>query len=605
MDGLNPRHSQFWFALASFACAFTAHAQVAPPPAPPIISGGNPFSLKSPEAPAAQLYSIGDPTNEEQYYLELINRARANPTAEGIRLALTTDPNVLSAYNAFGVNLVLMQSQFVLILPAPPLSMNSTLMNAARAHSQNMLQNNYQGHSGPDGSLTTRLAGYTAGANGWSIGENVYAYSKSVWYGHAGFEVDWGGSAATGGMQSPPGHRQNIHSATFREVGVGVVLGSAGGSGGVGSQLVTQDFGTVGGLLPFVTGVVYRDLNNNGFYDPGEGLGGVTVTIANVNSYAVTASSGGYSVPVPGSGNYTVTFSGGTAPTTQKTASVVNGQNTKVDYIVTGSATPTPTPSATPTVPPGPPTLANISTRAVVGPGANVLIGGFIVTGTESKRVIVRGVGPSLSLPGKMLNPTVELHDAAGATIAFNDNWGQSANSAAIAESGVAPADPNEAAILMDLAPGSYTAVLSGANLTTGIAVVEIYDLDSAADSKLANISTRVLVQAGDSALIGGLIVVGQSPADVIVRAIGPSLSIPGAMVDPTLELRDASGALVASNDNWRSTQEAAITETGVAPTRDAESAIVTSLSPGSYTAIVRGANGTTGVAVVEVYQLN
>jgi len=604
MDGLNPRHLRICFSLAFFAC-FAARAQIAPPPAPPVVEGGAQFSIHSPNAPTAQLYSIGDPTNEEQYYLELINRARANPTAEGNRLALTTDPNVLSAYNAFGVNLVLMQSQFVLILPAPPLSMNSTLMNAARAHSQNMLQNNYQGHSGPDGSLTTRLAGYTAGANGWSAGENVYAYSKSVWYGHAGFEVDWGGSAAAGGMQSPPGHRQNIHSANFREVGVGVVLGSSGGSGGVGPQLVTQDFGTVGGLLPFVTGVVYRDPNNNGFYDPGEGLGGVTVTIANVNSYAVTASSGGYSVPVSGSGSYTVTFSGGSAPTTQKNVSVLNGQNAKVDYIVTGAASPSPTPTATPTVPPGPPTLANISTRAVVGTGANVLIGGFIVTGTESKRVIVRGVGPSLSLPGKMLNPTLELHDAGGATIAFNDNWGQSANSAAIAESGVAPANANEPAILMDLAPGSYTAVLSGANQTTGLAVVEIYDLDSGADSKLANISTRVLVQAGDAALIGGLIVIGQSAADVIVRAIGPSLSVPGAMVDPTLELRDASGALVASNDNWRSTQEAAIAETGVAPTRDAESAIVTWLSPGSYTAIVRGANGATGVAVVEVYQLN
>ena len=593
MNGLNPRHIRISFAVASLAFAFRAVGQVAPPPAPPMVSGGSPFSIESPQAPTGQLYSIGDPTNEEQYYLELINRARANPTAEGIRLAVTTDPNVLSAYSAFGVNLVLMQAQFALIAPAPPLSMNSTLMNAARAHSQNMLQNNYQGHAGPDGSLTTRLAGYTSGANGWSIGENVYAYSKSVWYGHAGFQVDWGGSAATGGMQSPPGHRQNIHSASFREVGVGVVLGS----NGVGPQLVTQDFGMVGGLQPFVTGVVYRDLNNNGFYDPGEGLGGVTVTIANVNAYAVTASSGGYSVPVPGSGNYNVTFSGGSAPTTQKSVNVANAQNAKADYVVTGSAPPTPTPT--------PATLANISTRAVVGTGSNVLIGGFIVTGTESKRVIVRAIGPSLPLPGKMLDPTLELHDAAGATIAANDNWGQSTNSAAIAVSGVAPSNASESAILMDLAPGSYTAVLSGVNQTTGIAVVEVYDLDSAADSKLANISTRVLVQTGDAALIGGLIVVGQSSADVIVRAIGPSLPVSGAMANPTLELRDASGTLVGSNDDWRSTQQAAIIATGVAPTRDAESAIVTSLSPGSYTAIVRGANSSTGVAVVEVYQLN
>ena len=592
MDGLNPRLS-FCFALAVFACATIGHAQVAPPPAPPMISGGTRFSTESPNSPTGQLYSIGDPTNDEQYYLELINRARANPTAEGIRLALTTDANVLNAYSAFGVNLVLMQSQFALIAPAPPLSMNATLLDAARAHSQNMLQNNYQGHSGPDGSLTTRLAGYTSGSNGWSIGENVYAYSKSVWYGHAAFEVDWGGTALTGGMQSPPGHRQNIHNPTFREIGVGVVLGSNGGSTGVGPQLVTQDFGTVGGLSPFVTGVVYRDLNGNGFYDPGEGVGGVTVTIANVNNYAVTASSGGYSVPVPGSGDYTVTFSGGSAPTAQQAVSVINGQNVKADYIVTGSAPPPPT------------KLANISTRALVGTGANVLIGGFIVTGTESKPVIIRGIGPSLPLPGKMLDPTLELHAASGAMIGFNDNWGQSADSAAIAQSGVAPADANESAILMTLAPGSYTVVLAGANQTTGTAVVEVYDLDTAVDSNLANISTRASVQTGDSVLIGGLIVVGTSATDVIVRAIGPSLAVPNAMADPTLELRDASGALLGSNDNWRSTQETAIINTGVAPTRDAEAAIVASFPPGSYTAIVRGANGTAGVAVVEVYQLN
>jgi hypothetical protein len=596
MDGLNPRQYRFWFALAFFACASIARAEKAPPPAPPVVTSA-PESLDSPAAPTAQLYSIGNPTNEEQFYLELINRARANPPAEGLRLATTTDPNVLGAYVSFGVNLVLMQAQFALIPSAPPLSMNATLTTAARAHSQNMLQNNYQGHNGPDGSLTTRLQGYIAGANGYSLGENVYAYSKSVWYGHAGFEVDWGGSAATGGMQSPPGHRVNIHSTGFREVGIGVVLGS---NGGVGPQLVTQDFGSLGGQLPFVTGVVYRDLNSNGFYDPGEGVGGVTITVSNADSDAVTASSGGYSVPVPGSGNYTVTFSGGSAPANQKNVSVVNAQNVKADYVVTGSATPTPTPPPTSAA-----TLANISTRAVVGTNENVLIGGFIVTGTEAKRVIIRGIGPSLPLPEKMSDPTLELHDSSGALIASNNNWGQSANSQEIANSGVAPSNPSEPAILMSLAPGSYTAVLAGANQSTGTAVVEVYDLDASADSKLANISTRALVQTGDNVLIGGLIVVGQSAADVIVRAIGPSLPVAGAMADPTLELRDANGSMMASNDNWRTTQQAAIIETGVAPTSDAEAAIVISFSPGSYTAIVRGANGATGVAVVEVYQLN
>jgi hypothetical protein len=555
-----------------------------------VIQSSLGWPAETPSSPV--LYSIGDPTNDEQYYLELINRARANPPAEGLRLATTSDQNVLGAYSSFGVNLVLMQTQFAAILPAPPLSMNATLLAAARAHSQNMLQNNYQGHAGPDGSLTTRLQSYTAGANGYALGENVYAYSKSVFYGHAGFEVDWGGTVATGGMQSPPGHRVNIHSAQFREVGIGVVLGSNGGPSGVGPQLVTQDFGSVGGLLPFVTGVVYRDLNGNGFYDPGEGVGGVTVNISNANYYAITASSGGYSVPVPGSGSYTVTFSGGPVTTAQRNVTVTAGQNAKADYIAAASGL-------------QPAALANISTRALVGTGESVMIGGFIITGTQPKRIVIRAIGPSLSLPDKMLDPVLELHDSTGGVVGFNDNWSQNANSQEIALSGFAPTSPSESALLVTLAPGAYTAIVSGASQTIGTAVVETYDLDPAANSKLANLSTRASVQTGDNVLIGGLIVMGQKSADVIVRAIGPSLAITGAMVDPTLDLRDGNGAPLAFNDNWRSTQQAAISATGLAPTRDAESAILTSLPPGTYTAIVRSANALTGVAVIEVYHLN
>jgi hypothetical protein len=146
---------------------------------------------------------------------------------------------------------------------------------------------------------------------------------------------------------------------------------------------------------------------------------------------------------------------------------------------------------------------------------------------------------------------------------------------------------------------------LSGVDQTTGTGLVEVYDLDPTANSKLANISTRAFVQSGDNVLIGGLIVLGPSAADVIVRAIGPSLTVPGAMADPMLELRDANGVLLASNDNWRSTQQSEIVASGVAPTQDAESAIVTTFLPGAYTAIVRGASGVAGVAVVEVYQLD
>jgi hypothetical protein len=609
VEGLNPaptrklrhRFIQFWGA-ASFllfgSCEISfaqITAPIAPPPAPPIVT--QPAAISPPGDAASttsSLYSIGDPTNEEQFYLELINRARANPPAEGVRLATTSDPNVLNAYNSFGVNLVLMQTQFAAIPARPPLSMNVVLMAAARGHSQNMLQNNYQGHNGPDGSLTTRLQSYTAGANGWSLGENVYAYSKSVFYGHAGFEVDWGGTVATGGMQFPAGHRENIHGAQFREVGVGVVIGSAGGSGGVGPQLVTQDFGSRGGLLPFVTGVVYRDLNGNGFYDPGEGVGGVTVNVTGANYYAVTANSGGYSVPVPGDGSYAVTFSGGSVATNQKSVSILGAQNVKADYVATAS--PTPTPMST---------LGNIATRSMVGTGENVLIGGFIITGTQPKKVIVRAIGPSLPLSDKMLDPTLELHDSSGAVIAFNDNWTESANPQGIIDTTLAPASPQESAIVRTLAPGSYTAVVSGVNESIGTAVVEVYDLDQSVNSKLANISTRALVLGGDNVLIGGLIVMGQLPADVIIRAIGPSLTVPGAMADPALELYDQNGDMIGSNDNWRTTQQTEIVLTGAAPTRDAEAAIVTSLPPGAYTAIVRGANGTAGVAVIEAYHLN
>ncbi|MFL6583818.1 MAG: CAP domain-containing protein [Chthoniobacterales bacterium] len=578
---------------------------VAPPPAPPITATapqviGATRSLVA--APASQLYSIGSPTNEEQLYLELINRARANPAAEAARLAGTGDPDVLASYRYFGVSLGMMQTQFALIAPLPPLSMNVTLLSAARGHSADMLQNNYQAHEGPDGTVAQRIAAYVSGANGYTYGENIYSYAKSVFYGHAGFEVDWGGTALTGGMQSPAGHRLNIHG-TFREVGIGVALGS---NGSVGPQLVTQDFALRYDTPAFVTGVVYRDSNNNGAYDLGEGVGGVSVTINGDGYYAVTAPSGGYSVPVPGNGTYTVSFSGGGVASNQQTVTVSGGNNVKLDYVAnTAGSTPTPTPAASATPPPGPAVLGNISTRAMVGNGSNVMIGGFIVTGTQPKKVMVRGIGPSVNLSGKLLDPTLELHDATGATIAANDNWGDNANAQEIVATTIAPSDTHEAAILISLSPGPYTATVSGVGHTTGTAIVEVYDLDRMADSQLANISTRALVQAGDEALIGGVIVLGQSPRNVLIRAIGPSLDITGALADPLLELHDANGALLALNDDWRTSQQSEIMATTVPPTNDKEAAIVTTLSPASYTAIVRGVNDTTGVAIVEVYALN
>ena len=260
-------------------------------------------------------------------------------------------------------------------------------------------------------------------------------------------------------------------------------------------------------------------------------------------------------------------------------------------------AAPTPTPT----------TFGNISTRLRVETGDNVLIGGLIITGTQPKKVIVRAIGPSLPLAGVLADPTLELHDGAGILIASNDNWMDAPNKQEIIDSTIPPSNDLESAILTTLDPGLYTGIVRGVNDTTGIGLVEAYDLDNTVDSNLANISTRGLVQIGDNVMIGGFILVGTDGQKVIVRAIGPSLGdfgVADPLADPTLELHDVNGVLVATNDDWRNDQEAEIMATNLAPTNDAESAIVQTLAPSLYTAIVRGKNNTIGVALVEVYNL-
>lgn len=267
----------------------------------------------------------------------------------------------------------------------------------------------------------------------------------------------------------------------------------------------------------------------------------------------------------------------------------------------TGSATLNITISA-PT--PAPTRLANISTRLRVETDDNVLFGGFIITGTQAKKLIVRAIGPSVSVPGSLDDPTLELYS--GSTlIASNDNWLDSPEKQAIIDSTIPPANNLESAIVRTLAPGSYTTIVRGVNQGTGVGLVEIYDLDGTVDSKLAQISTRGFVQTGDNAMFGGLYVVGGSSQKVIVRAIGPSLPLLDKLADPTLELYDGNGASLGANDNWRTgEQETEIIATTVPPSDDLESAIVRTLTPGPYTAIVRGANNTTGIALVEVYAL-
>ena len=263
--------------------------------------------------------------------------------------------------------------------------------------------------------------------------------------------------------------------------------------------------------------------------------------------------------------------------------------------------------------------LLNISTRLQVGTDDNVLIGGFILQGTEPKRVLIRAIGPSLEaagVRGALANPSLELHDSTGALIGQNDDWRETQTGGLITEdqffdifaTGIPPTSDAESAIIARLDPGAYTAIIAGANSSTGIGLAEVYDLGpAAAPAKLANISTRGFVQTGDNVMIGGFII-GNQTSEVLVRGIGPSLTalgVDGALADPMLELRDVNGALLTSNDNWRSDQEAEIEATTIPPNDDLESAVLRTLAPGAYTAILHGVSGGTGVGLVEAYNLD
>ena len=241
------------------------------------------------------------------------------------------------------------------------------------------------------------------------------------------------------------------------------------------------------------------------------------------------------------------------------------------------------------------------------------MIGGFIITGNAPKRVIVRGLGPSLQalrIGHPLLDPMIELRGSDGSLIAANDDW-RDLQEAEIESSGLAPVDDLEAAIIETLQPGAYTAIVSGKNGAGGTAVVEVYDLDGQPTaSRFGNISTRGFVNVGDGVMIGGFILgAGTADADIVVRGLGPSLTASGvssALADPTLELRNANGALLILNDNWADDpiSSAQLIIHNLAPQDSHESGIFTSLPPGAYTAVLAGKNGTTGLALVEIYNI-
>jgi K319L-like, PKD domain len=251
--------------------------------------------------------------------------------------------------------------------------------------------------------------------------------------------------------------------------------------------------------------------------------------------------------------------------------------------------------------------MANVSTRAAVGTTQSVAIAGFIINGDSPKRVMVRALGPSLTpfgVAGALADPMLDLRDGAGNQIATNDNWRDSQEQA-ITDTGLAPGNDSEAAIVATLSPGNFTAIVNGRDNTTGIGLLEVYELDST--SRLLNISTRGFVGGGDNMMIAGLILNGTDNGTICFRALGPSLAafgVHGVIADPRVDLFNAQGIKIGANNNWKDSQQGAIQSAGLAPGSDSESALLTNLAPGNYTAIVSGVSSATGVALVEAYHL-
>jgi cyclophilin family peptidyl-prolyl cis-trans isomerase len=313
-------------------------------------------------------------------------------------------------------------------------------------------------------------------------------------------------------------------------------------------------------------------------------------------SFSATSNNGNVSVAVNGT---KLLVTGNTVGTAQVTVTATDFDGGTVSQMFTV------------TVVAAPGRLVNLSTRMQVGTGDNALFAGFIMSGASPKRLVIRARGPSTGLPGPVADPVLELHDA-NTTIATNDNWGDAANQQEVSDLGFNPGSPNESVILTTVPSNTngaaYTAVMRGANNTTGLGVVEVYDLDSGPGSTLLNVATRGQVGVDPNALIAGLTVDGTDSRQILVRAIGPSLTpfgIPNALADPTLELRDINGNLIDSNDDWmNSPQKTQIQNSGLAPSNAKESAVLQTLSAGQYTALVHGANDGTGVGSVQVYQV-
>ncbi|MBS0659583.1 MAG: hypothetical protein JSR82_15175 [Verrucomicrobia bacterium] len=391
---------------------------------------------------------------------------------------------------------------------------------------------------------------------------------------------------------------QNTAGQSFNAGGAITVTWNVAGTSAspISTSSVNIDLSTDGGAtfaVPLAVGV------------PNNGSANVTVPSVTSNQCRLRVSAVGNIFYAVNTANFTIGTSGPTVtpiPATP-TPTPVSG--------VTPTPTPTPTPQVTPTPTPTPTPnsrLINVSTRLRVATGSGVAIAGFVISGTAPKRVLVRALGPTLAnfgVSGVLGNPSLEL--LTGQTsLATNDDW-RSTQEADIQASGFAPPNDLEPAIIRTIQPGSYTAILRGVSETTGVGIVEVYDLEpNLATARLINLSTRGVVGTNDQVMIAGLVINGTTPKRVLIRALGPSLTafgVDGAISDPQVRVV-ANNVDIGTNDNWQSSQAAEITAANLAPPNALDSALILTLQPGSYTAIVSGVGGATGVALVEAYEL-
>ena len=395
-----------------------------------------------------------------------------------------------------------------------------------------------------------------------------------------------------------PGYDQGARIANFNDA----FLGTAPDIGAGEAGSVAMSFGLAASPGPAVPG--YRPTAG----PPPPTTFTLAVTKAGSGAGTVTSSPAGISCGATCAANFangssvTLTAAAASGSTFGGWSGECSGTGA---CTVTMSAAKTVTATFSVATPANPARLANISTRMQVGTGDNVLIGGFVLSGSTNKTLVVRARGPSMAsqIPGALQDPVLQLFS--GQTqIAINDNWQTDANQSSLQSSGFAPSDARESAIYIALAPGAYTAIVSGAGGTTGVGLIEVFEVDAVA-VPLINLSTRGKVLTGDNVMIGGFIIQGDGPQTVVVRARGPSLAaqgMPGTLADPVLQLFSGQ-ATVASNDDWRAAANAAeLQASGFAPSDDRESAVLITLNPGAYTAIVSGKGGSTGVGIVEVF---